>query len=46
MAHMNLSPLSNVASSARENVARFLVEFRVSVSGWGWLRKVRPGILL
>ena len=40
------TPCAGVASSARENMARFLVEFRVAVSGWGGLRKVRPGILL
>lgn len=33
-------------ANARENMARFLVEFWVAVSGWGGLRKVRPGILL
>lgn len=33
-------------SGARGNTARYLAEFRVAVSGWGGLRKVRPGILL
>ncbi|GEM_PF-3413321 len=40
------TPCASVASSARENVDRFLAEFRVEVSGWGGLRKVRPGLLL
>ena len=40
------TPCINAASNARENATRFLAEFRVAVSGWGGLRKPRPGILL